>query len=179
MDSTMDAVAERFWSEVELGDECWRWTRGTAGTGYGAFRSERNRVYAHRFAYEDFFGSIPPGMFVCHHCDNPSCVRPSHLFVGTPSENVLDSVRKGRWNESHLPGVLRRFAADREAGISRRRAAASATATSRFLTDDDVRAIRAEYAAGGVTYQALARRYCVKKSTIWSALRKRNLRGAD
>lgn len=87
----------RFWRHVEKTDGCWLWVGGRANGGYGRFGALPDRiVYAHRFSYELHKGPIPDGMFVCHSCDNPSCVRPDHLFAGHNVDNVRDMVAKGR-----------------------------------------------------------------------------------
>ena len=87
----------RFWRHVKKSDGCWEWTAGNNGHGYGwATRYRQLSVAAHRFSWEMHFGPIPPGLIVCHHCDNPPCVRPDHLFVGTYKDNMQDCVRKGR-----------------------------------------------------------------------------------
>lgn len=85
-------LSERFWPKVEKTDGCWLWTANTRPNGYGLFGS----VGAHRVAYELCVGPIPSGMYVCHRCDNPACVRPDHLFVGTQLDNMRDMVTKGR-----------------------------------------------------------------------------------
>ena len=90
-------IAERFWRFVQKSDGCWEWTGGRAGKGYGAFGIDRDHMaYAHRVSWEMHFGPIPTGLFVCHHCDNPPCVRPDHLFLGTVVDNAVDMVSKGR-----------------------------------------------------------------------------------
>jgi len=91
----------RFWPKVnkEPGrNTCWEWT-GVCYKGYGNFSvgGSRGRMYAHRYSYELHFGNIPVGLLVLHKCDNRRCVRPSHLFVGTQSDNIKDSIKKGRW----------------------------------------------------------------------------------
>lgn len=95
-------LAERFWSKVDKRniDECWEWKAALNSAGYGAFGKGR----AHRIAYELTYGPIPDGYYVCHKCDNPPCVNPAHLFVGTPTDNVVDMIAKGRKVSPRLSG---------------------------------------------------------------------------
>ena len=94
-------VEERFWRYVKKTDTCWLWTGSEKKlSGYGQIGlggRGGKLVLAHRFSYELHKGPIPDGLVVMHSCDNPRCVNPSHLSVGTHSENTMDSVRKGRW----------------------------------------------------------------------------------
>ena len=87
---------QRFWSKVDKSGECWIWKASTNRTGYGQFRFEGKIVKAHRFAYASTYGQIPNGLFVCHSCDTPLCVNPSHLFLGTDFDNKADMYRKKR-----------------------------------------------------------------------------------
>lgn len=89
----MDMTTEqRFWSKVNKAGDCWEWTGAIAGR-YGQF-SNMGKIPAHRFSWALHFGEIPEGLFVLHHCDNPICVRPDHLFTGTASDNMRDMIRK-------------------------------------------------------------------------------------
>ena len=91
-------VEERFRRQTDRTGECWLW-RGALHDGYpyGTFNAGRGRIVrAHRFAYEMESGPIPKGLYVLHTCDEPRCVRPSHLWLGTQADNMHDRDRKGR-----------------------------------------------------------------------------------
>lgn len=130
----------RFWSHVAKAD-CWEWSGSRWPGGYGIMRLGDRRLQAHRFSWELHRGPIPTGLCVCHRCDNPPCVNPAHLFLGTHLENVLDSSRKGRRHTSRNVG-------ERNGGAK--------------LTADQVHAIRA--AAGRITQ--IARSFGVSSRAI-------------
>lgn len=86
----------RFWSHVDKSGDCWIWKAYCNKRGYGQFGHFDKVLKAHRVAYEITYGKVPNNLEVCHHCDNPSCVNPKHLFLGTHSDNMQDESRKGR-----------------------------------------------------------------------------------
>ena len=95
----------RFWSKVDkdVPNGCWLWTGCKTRAGYGQIRisydvARSKAVYAHILSWEMVNGPVPKGMGICHSCDNPSCINPNHLFLGTQSDNINDSVEKGRFN---------------------------------------------------------------------------------
>jgi hypothetical protein len=91
-------VAERFWSHVNKGPNCWEWVGVCSRGGYGSFGFEKRMVGAHRVVWKLTYGSLSDLDHVLHHCDNPPCVRPDHLFLGDPLVNARDKIAKGRSN---------------------------------------------------------------------------------
>lgn len=90
------AEAKRFWAHVDKSGGCWVWLGTRHGKGYGHVKSGGVVRKAHRVSWEMVHGPIPDGLLVCHRCDNPPCVRPDHLFLGTARDNTQDSISKGR-----------------------------------------------------------------------------------
>lgn len=142
--------AERFWLNVDKRDgpnACWPWTAGVnlLRDGYGRFWIRRIEYRTNRMAYWLHYGVDPKEKDVCHHCDNPPCCNPNHLFVGTRKENLDDAKRKGR------------------VAIGANRGAAK-------LTDDKVRQIKQLYVFRKVGCYQLAARFGVTEMTIHSII---------
>lgn len=150
MSNSYDTKAvQRFLSKVEKSsrpDGCWLWQGSRDRKGYGRLWYRGRAIQAHRFGYFTKSGQhLPDSLFGCHKCDNPSCVNPDHIFPGTPSENRFDMHRKGREN---LPA---------QHGSHNHRSK---------LSPEQVKAIREEYARGGVFYRQLADKYGVHLENI-------------
>lgn len=102
---------ERFWEKVDIKgeDECWEW-KGykNKGSGHGEmtdYSGEKPKgIVASRVSWQIHYGEIPSGLYVCHHCDNGSCMNPKHLFLGTPKDNTQDMIRKGRKGYNNVGG---------------------------------------------------------------------------
>lgn len=124
---------------------CLEWIGNLNENGYGRYTFEGEQWFTHRLAYSLFVGPIPDRLLVCHHCDNPPCCEPSHLFVGDNPANLADMRAKGR---GHVPTPARGAAHPRTQ-----------------LVDDDVRAIRMAH-AGGETQSAIARRLGISRGIV-------------
>lgn len=147
MNITLELV-ERFHEKWSLNAKtgCWEWTAATMGRGYGFIKipGTRKQVSSHRLSYMIHYGEIPDEMNVCHVCDNVKCVKPSHLFLGTTKDNLVDMKNKDR----HLNGEQNSLAK---------------------LTDDKVRQIH-RLSQEGLSQGKIAKAYGVGQSTIWKIL---------
>lgn len=141
-------LRKRFFAKIHKTDGCWIWMGCKVKFGYGKFNVHGEIVLAHRFAYELAHGPIPEGLLVCHNCpgrDNPSCVRPDHLFLGTDKDNMLDAVAKERTAKGIRNG---------------------ARTHPRKLTAENAEVIRVIYKLGHVTQNTLAKRFNVTPQHI-------------
>lgn len=98
-------VEQRFWRYVGKQRDCWEWAGYKDPNGYGRLNVDGIPQLASRVSYLIAFGDVPAGKVVCHKCDNPGCVKPDHLFIGTQSDNVVDMHRKGRARKRGLIGT--------------------------------------------------------------------------
>lgn len=100
------SLIKRFWEKVKIkqNENCWEWMASIKPSGYGQIRINGRTEYAHRVSYELAYGEIPSGMLVRHKCDNPLCVRPEHLEIGTQFDNMLDMKSRGRARHVGMPG---------------------------------------------------------------------------
>jgi len=178
-------INPNFWSNVKVGspDECWEWLRGKDGRGYGCLTVGGQRTTAHRHAYELTHGPITNGLHVCHTCDNPPCVNPAHLWLGTPADNIRDAAQKGRMANKLTDKDVRAIRAAYRPGNGRALAKQYGVTgamisvivndktwlhtpdTNTQLTDSQVSAIR-HYFLRGFKVNVLADAYDVSAATI-------------
>jgi DNA invertase Pin-like site-specific DNA recombinase len=139
----MKTLKQRFWQKVVIisEDGCWEWTGSRNKDGYGQIWVNGKNKRTNRVAWELHFGEIPEGLCVCHHCDNPACVRPDHLFLGTQKDNAQDMVKKGR------------SAFGEKMGNSK-------------LNETQVKEIRELYNSGLFTYKELGNKFGISISNI-------------
>jgi hypothetical protein len=140
-------LADRFWAKVKKTANCWLWIGTMSSYGYGMIWTGRIKTHANRVSWEMHNGPIPAGLCVCHRCDNPACVRPDHLFLGTKAENNADRANKGR-NRNQF----------------------GEHNTMAKLTAEQVKAIRSRFAAGGIAKRRLAKEFGVHPQTIGDIL---------
>lgn len=155
---------ERFWPKVKRAgpDQCWEWQAGKSH-GYGSFRlTPRRAVGAHCFSWELVNGPIPEGKHVLHHCDNPPCCNPAHLYIGTDKENARDRMERGQFvsNIHHARAKLE------ATGHNSGRKYPNRKPMPLLLNEAQVREIRQRYAAGGCTMRSLAQEFGVTHPTI-------------
>jgi len=150
-------VNVRFWAKVDKSsgaDSCWEWQASLRDKGYGQFCWKGRPLKAHRVAYELAIGQIPEGMCVLHKCDNPGCVNPAHLWLGTIADNNADMTNKGRRVSTPQLGEAHWHAR---------------------LTTEDVIAIRQEYASG-IPQGTIAQKYGVGRNNISMIVTRSNWR---
>ena len=141
--------AERFWAKVDKTGECWEWTASLSTDGYGQLAINGRMFSAHRLSYmmnHPLTIDLLEGhreIFVCHRCDNPKCVNPAHLFLGSGADNAKDREAKGRGNQQK----------GEKHGNSK-------------LTETQVREIRIKYATGGINQRQLALEYGISRQNI-------------
>jgi hypothetical protein len=190
--------AARFWAKVDKSPHpngCWIWTAKLPRHGYGTFGLHGKSKLAHRVCYRNTRGPIPPGLDVLHSCDNPPCVNPAHLWLGTNADNVRDKMTKGRHfsgdgspsrqhperlarGECHPSKTVPDFGLLISNGLKKfykenpeRRLDAI---SRRILPDDKIRELRARYSAGGVSMRRLATEYGMGYSTVNAIIARRS-----
>lgn len=145
-----EAEKARFWGRVRKSDTgCWLWLGWRLPSGYGMVRYEGRDVGAHRVSWELTHGALPAGAFVLHRCDNPPCVRPDHLFLGSAKSNTQDMLRKGR-----------------------HRVERGAQHHAARLGEDEALEIRLR-AASGASQHALAAEFCISPQAVNDIVRGR------
>lgn len=147
-----DKSEKQFLEKVDKTDSCWIWKGYRDSKGYGEIAgADGKRTRAHRVSWLFYRGQIPDGICVCHRCDNPPCVNPNHLFLGTQADNLRDMRTKKRWTPRVIVG--------------------GANPRCRF-TADQVLALRKSFDAGG-TLTEVAKKYALPISTVWNIVHRK------
>ena len=159
MKTPLERFEEKFTPDPNTG--CWLWTACLLTSGYGSFWDGKKSCRAHRFSWENHNGPLPDGLFVLHKCDQPLCVRPAHLFLGTHADNVADRNTKGRQASGDRHGRYTKPESTVRGGAHHKAK----------VTEKDILAIRA---ATGQTQKQLAARYSVDRTQISNILRRKS-----
>lgn len=144
-------ISDRFFACVQKTDTCWLWACYRDPHSYGRMSGEGHsatHLLAHRVSWQLHNGPIPEGMFVCHACDNPPCVNPAHLFLGTALDNSRDMIQKGRGVRGERAGSAR-------------------------FTAEQIRDMRERYSRGDISQGQLAREYRTSTGTMNAILRRK------
>lgn len=169
-----DRDVVRFHTRYAVCEEtgCWNWKQGFFTNGRPRFAVRKLARQAHRVAYQMLVGPIPDGLLVCHKCDNPPCVNPDHLFLGTHLENMADMAAKNRRSRGEAHAArMRAAAATRAAGpVPMRHGQDHEWA---HLTEESVLAIRRRFASGE-SKPALSKHYGVTESHVWRIVTRRS-----
>lgn len=140
-------------------DGCWLWQRSKDSKGYGAVYVP-HRMSAHRASYELTFGPVPKGKSVCHTCDNPACINPDHLWLGSHAENMADMKAKGRSSKPPVHTGDKHWRSKYPEKVAKGEAVTNAK-----MTNEKVIKLRLDYVAG-VPKQELVSRYGCTQSSI-------------
>lgn len=162
----MKTIEKRFWEKVDKRstNECWEWKAHTV-RGYGVFAlTHFKSVRANRFSYELEYGKIPNGMLVCHTCDNPKCVNPKHLFLGTHQDNMTDKVNKGRQAKGDKHGA--KLHPERFQFLHAKGAPQGSKNTRTHLTENNVIEIK-KLLKTNISMAAIGKKFGVTRFVIW------------
>ncbi len=161
-----DKFAARLYRYIRFNGSCWDFNGTIKNDGYPRIKVGKRPVSAHRASYYLHKGLIPEGMLVCHKCDNPKCINPLHLFLGTVRDNTIDALNKGRL-ETGAKGFkeFRKRVTAGEATLSYTGNPGEKNPQSK-LTEADVVHIRTLHSAGIETYGTLAERFAVTRTCI-------------
>lgn len=165
---------DNFWTKVQKTESCWIWKGARGGHGYGSMTHGGKHYTPAQFSYQLHYGAIPEHMQVCHSCDNPPCVRPDHLFLGTATENMRDMTAKRRNGFKVHPERLAR-GNKHGSRLHPEKLVRGERHHKAKLTETDVQCIRQAYSPGNG--RELARRFGVTPSTISTIVRGKHWKG--